>query len=116
MGGGKEAGAAEFDGEKRLIARWIVEGSTKKTRESRELEGVEIVVDRGKRLGVAGTETVRHFREGVAMTQQAVLQLRIVEERKIVEDGGDFSDSSGNNITRERDVTDGCSQELETTS
>ena len=84
LGSGKEASATKLDGKKRLIACWVGETSSEEARESRELEDVKIVVDGAERLGVARAKTVCHFGEGVAMTQQAVFQLRIVEEVKIV--------------------------------
>ena len=56
--------------------------------------------------GVAGSKTVRHFGEGVAMTKEAVLELSVVEGREGIEDGGDLLQPGGNDITGKRDVAD----------
>ena len=71
-------------------------------------------VDRKKGLGVARAKTVGHLWEGIAVAEETIFQLSVVEEGENVEDGGDFLHSCGDDVTGEGDVPYRSSKELKT--
>ena len=114
MDGGNEPSPTELDREKGLRSGWVIKGASDEASEDPELKGVEHFVDREERVGVAGAKTVRHFRSGEAETKESVLNLAVVEEVEVFQNGGDLVHPSSDDISREGNIADRRSQQLKT--
>ena len=85
-------------------SRGGIELAADEEREGRELEGVEVVVSWEKMRWIACAEAVGEFGERVAVAEESILYLSVIDSRKGVEDGFNFPDAMMNGVAREGNV------------
>ena len=110
MNGRAQTRAAKFNRKENLFARSVVQLTSNEERERGELVGVKEGVDGEEMSGVAGAETVRESRKGIAMFKENELYLSVVDGGKDIEDFGDFPHSIADDVAGKGDIADRCPQ------
>ena len=101
-----EARTAKFDGEEGLAASCVIKLPSKDERKGGKLEVVEVVVGGDEMGGVASAEAIREFWEGVAMFEDAELDLGVIEGREEIKDIIDLPNAPIDDVLREANVAD----------
>ena len=79
------------------------------------MERIKVFVGRKKMRGLTSAEAIGEFGERVAVAQECIFDLRIVNGRKGVEDGFDFPNAVLNDIACEGNVADRCPEQHKAT-